>query len=476
MTKNFILDTNVLMSNPAAIFGYADNNVYLCGTVLQELDNHKNDDGERGYNAREAIRNIKSVISEALFGKTPLERYNILTQEGIVLNDEGGRLLFEPDGVTIDNLPKGYTLDKADNRIISTCAHLNRNQCKNEKVTLLTEDAGMYLNAEVCGIHAENVKNERIEYTGYSGHINLSIEDWTLIEEIYKKGSIDANRIPEIRKLEYPLFENQFATIGCGTKTVLTVYQRGIIYKIPDQELTNYDIKPMNKMQRYAMWALTNPNISLVILEGPAGTAKTFLSLACGLHQTDVRSSYSSKKDVYCGDSDIEPYGRILISRPNNRSSDADFGYLPGTLEEKMGPLVASYMDNLEEILGNSNTPIKETREIIEDMMYSRLIELCPLYAIRGRSIHNAYLICDEAQNATKNLIRDVVTRAGRNTKVIVAGDPRQIDNTSLDVHNNGLVYLKDCMKGSTNCAILRFDNENCVRSALAEDAIDRMK
>ncbi|HOY90574.1 MAG TPA: PhoH family protein, partial [Bacteroidales bacterium] len=84
--------------------------------------------------------------------------------------------------------------------------------------------------------------------------------------------------------------------------------------------------------------------------------------------------------------------------------------------------------------------------------------------------------ICDEAQNATKNLIRDVVTRAGRNTKVIVAGDPRQIDNTSLDAHNNGLVYLKDCMKGSTNCAILRFENENCVRSALAEDAIDRMK
>ena len=166
----------------------------------------------------------------------------------------------------------------------------------------------------------------------------------------------------------------------------------------------------------------------------------------------------------------------MLISRPNVETSDDGFGYLPGELENKMGPLIASYMDNLEEILGEKDTPIIETRRVIEDMMYNRLIELCPLYVIRGRSIHNAYLICDEAQNANKNLIRDVVTRAGRNTKIIICGDPRQIDNTALDKHNNGLIYLKDCMKGSPNCAIIRFENEHCVRSVLAEDAINRMK
>ena len=118
----------------------------------------------------------------------------------------------------------------------------------------------------------------------------------------------------------------------------------------------------------------------------------------------------------------------------------------------------------------------EEKRQTIEDMMYSRLIELCPLYAIRGRSIHNAYLICDEAQNATKGLIKDVVTRAGKNTKIIVAGDPTQIDNTSLSLHNNGLVYLKNCMKGDPLCAIIRFENDNCVRSDLAENALNRMK
>ena len=493
MVKNFVLDTNVFMSNSNALFGYKDNTIILCGTVLQELDKHKNDEGERGYNAREAIRHIQRVMKEALTGQNQIlngiikdkyssngkvSHFDILTKIGIPLNDEGGTLLFEPDGVKLENLPLGYELDRADNKIISSCIHMNKTYCKDNPVTLLTEDAGMQVNAETCGVCTDNVKNEQVEYTGYSGHINLEIENWNIIETIHKNKEIPVEKIPEIAKLEYPLYENQFVTVTSGSQSALTVYRKQTLFKIKeDLNIDQYNIKPLNKMQRYAMWALTNPDIPLVILEGPAGTAKTFLSLACGLSMVDTAKTYGKNLSYYGdGDSD-EQYGRLLIARPNNRSSDADFGYLPGTLEEKMGPLVASYMDNLEEILGgNDSRSLKETRQLIEDMMYDRSIELCPLYAIRGRSIHNAFLICDEAQNATKNLIRDVVTRAGKNTKIVVAGDPRQIDNTLLSLHNNGLVYLKDCMKGSPNCAILRFENENCVRSVLAEDAINRMK
>ena len=463
MIKNYLLDTNILMTNANAIFGFEDNNIYLCGTVLQELDKHKNDEGERGFNARESIRIIKNLIKEALDGKTKQERLDIISKHGIDL-PSGGKLFFEPDGVSEENLPKGYTLDRADNRIISSCVHMNKNYLKDSPVTLLTTDGGCYINSLVCGVNADDIRNEQVKYIGYSGHLNLEIEDWSLIDRIYKEDEIDLTDIPEIKNLKYPLYENQFVTITSGTKCVLTVYYKDKVHKINEHALHN-GIKPLNKMQHYAIWALTNPDIPLVILEGPAGTAKTFLSLACGLDMVDA------------GDhKDTEPYGRVLISRPNAKTNDADFGYLPGTLEEKMSPLIASYMDNLEEILGDKNTPIVETRRVIEDMMYNRLLELCPLYAIRGRSIHNAYLICDEAQNASKNLIRDVVTRAGRNTKIVVCGDPRQIDNTALDRNNNGLVYLKDCMKGSPNCAILRFENENCVRSILAEDAINRMK
>ena len=469
MVKNYLLDTNILMSNPSTLFNFEDNNVWLCGTVLQELDKHKRDIGEPGYNARESLRTIANLIYEAI-KKLPTteERLKLVREQGIDLNNgKGGKLFFEPDGVDVNNLPNGYDINVPDNRIISSCVHMNKNQCKDSPVTLLTNDGGCFINSVLCGVNADNVKSESVEYIGYSGHLDLEITDWTYIERIHKNKTIEANEIPEIRKLEYPLDENQFVTITSGDMCVLTVYQNGMINKIEDM-VVHDNIRPLNKMQQYAMWALTNPNIPLVILEGPAGTSKTFASLACGIHQLGIGDKRTRNN--------YELYDRVLISRPNAKTSDEDFGYLPGTLEEKMGPLVASYMDNLEAILGDKSNPIAETREVIEDMMSRRFIELCPLYSIRGRSINNAYLICDEAQNASKKLIKDVITRPCQNTKVIIAGDPSQVDNMLLDKRNNGLVYAKDCMKGSPLCAIIRFEPDNCVRSPLAEEAIKRMK
>lgn len=465
MAKNYLLDTHILMSNPEALFSFDDNNIYLCGTVIQELDKHTEDESEGGYNARESLKRITSIIKNAIESIPKNEVLDVVRTKGIALPN-GGRLFFEPDGVSANNLPKGYDISRPDNRIISSCIHMNNTYLKDNPVTLLTNHAGCFTNALICGVNAENVKNEE-SYIGYSGHLDLEIDDWSKINIIHSNGKILASDIDEINNLKYPLYENQFVTITCGNQSALTVYQKGYINKIDDMTVYR-KIKPLNKMQKYAMWALTNPDIPLVILEGPAGTSKTFTSLACGLHQLGMGSM--NKRH------DCEIYDRILISRPNAKTTDADFGYLPGTLEEKMSPLVASYMDNLEVILGDKDTPIADTRMVIEDMMYSRFIELCPLYSIRGRSINNAYLICDEAQNASRKLVKDVVTRPCKNTKVIIAGDPTQVDNTALSESNNGLVYAKDCMKGSPLCAIIRFDADNCVRSALAEDAINRMK
>ena len=460
-----MLDTNVLMSNPQALFTFEDNNVWVCGTILQELDKHKRDEGERGYNANEALKIIKNLIKNEIENvSTKEERLDIIRNKGISLGN-GGRLFFEPDGVDASYLPKGYDISVPDNRIISSCIHMNKNYLKDNPVTLLTNDGGCFINALVCGVNSDNVKNEEVEHTNYTGHLDLTIEDWEIINKIHADGHISADVIPELKKLDYPLYENQFVTITSGNLSVLTVYQKGIIKKIDDM-LVHDNIRPLNKMQTYAMWALTNPDIPLVILEGPAGTSKTFVSLACGLHQLGVGDKRTEN----------ELYDRICISRPNAKTQDPDFGALPGDLSEKMGPLVASYMDNLEVILGDKDTSIKETREVISDMMFNGFIELCPLYSIRGRSINNAYLICDEAQNASKRLIKDVVTRPCKNTKVIIAGDPSQVDNSYLNKNNNGLVYAKECMKGSPLCAIIKFDEEHCVRSPLAEEAIKLMK
>ena len=498
MVKNFVLDTNVFMSNANALFGYDDNVIILCGTVLQELDKHKNDEGERGYNAREAIRSIRQVVRDALDGKNEIlnaeiaqvqkakewdsiPNIYILTKHGIPLNEKGGRLLFEPDGVKQEYLPKGYELDRADNKIISSCIHMNKSYCKDNPAILLTEDASMQLNAEVCGIRAENVKNEQIEYTGYSGHVNLPIADSKIIDRLNKDQCIEADLIPEIAQLDYPLYQNQFVTITAqtmkGKQSVLTVFQGDHILKIPeDLTLNDYKIKPLNKMQRYAMWALTNPAIPLVVLEGPAGTAKTFLSLACGLSMVDTASYYG--KDLSYDDREANKYyNKLIIAKPNHGGADKDYGYLPGSLEEKMGPVNASYNDNLEVILsGGDKRSLRDTKELIADFMETGIIESCPLYAIRGRTIHDSFFICDEAQNANKQLIKDIITRPAFNTKIVVAGDPTQIDNTSLNEHNNGLIYAKDSMKGDPLCAIIRFEEEHNVRSPLSAAALKRMK
>ena len=474
MIKNYLLDTNILLTNPNAIFEFEDNNIFLCGTTLQEIDKFKEEKGtERGYNAREVCRildNLREIGIEYYINKSmSIEEQKDISSKifnykhGVPLSS-GGKLFIEPDGVNIENLPKGYSLDNPDNRIISSCIHMNNSYLSTNHIILLTNDISMRINGCICGLQVQGVKNDLVQNVGYTGHLELNIEDWNITQELFTNKQINISKIKEIQKLEYPLLENQFVSINCGNTCVLTVHQNGVLNKIDDIKL-GLDIKPLNKMQTYAMWALLNPDIPLVILEGPAGTSKTFISLVCGLEQLDVGDHAPN-----------EPYKRMMISRPNAVNSDPDFGYLPGTLEEKMSPLISSYMDNLEEILGDKDTPTTDTRFKIEDMMSTGIIELCPLYSIRGRSIHNSYLICDEAQNATKNLIRDVVTRAGKNTKIIVAGDPRQVDAHTLNSKNNGLVYLKDSMKGSPLCAILKFDNSNCVRSKLAEESITRMK
>ena len=473
MVKNYMLDTNVLCSNPNAFFEFEDNNVWLCGTILQELDKFKEEKGtERGYNARNVCKILDRLREDglALYVDKSASRevqrkqtQSIFSYEagcGIPL-ESGGKLYIEPDGVSEENVPKGYSLSSPDNRIISSCVHMNKSYLKDNPVILLTNDVSNRVNSTVCGVEVQGVKNDLVEDTDYTGHRDYETIDYSLIDELYKYKEIDVPSDLDDLK------ENEFVTIHSGTQSALSVHQNGKLKLIEKEKIHLINgVKPLNKMQTYAMWALTNPDIPLVILEGPAGTSKTFVSSACGLSQIPLDEQDKSTR-----------YKRLMISRPNKSSSDDDFGFLPGDLAEKMGPLLSSYYDNIEEILkGKSETPMSEIRMQIEDLMEQKLIEITPLYTIRGRSIHNSFLICDEAQNAGKNLVRDVITRAGRNCKIVVAGDPRQVDAPTLSRRNNGLVYAASCMIGSSNCAYIKFANENCVRSELAEDAIQRMK
>ena len=461
MIKNFLLDTSTLLQNPDNLFGFQDNNVWLSGTTLQELDAKKSQPGEAGHNARETVR-----ILDDLRKKGDLEK-------GVPLKN-GGKLFIEADGVKKELLPDGFSLNVPDNRIISTCLYLNGNRCKKSPIILLTNDISMRVNASICGIRVEEIRNDRIEKTGYRGHIDLDVTSG-LINTLYANKSLQANMIKgklhdigtDITKDD--LHENEFITLHAGKQSALSVYRDGILHPVREQTVFG-GITPLNKMQAYALYALMAPveDIPLVILSGQAGTSKTFLSLAAGMSQTYIGQGTEDAR-----------YGKMLISRPNSQTTDPGFGFLPGDLGDKMTPLIASYTDNLDVILRGKhgkNENRDQIRMQIDDLFENGSIELCPLSYIRGRSLMNSYIICDEAQNGTKGLIKDVITRAGRGTKVIVAGDVTQVDNTTLDEWNNGLSYCISRLAGKSKyVAYIDFPDTCCVRSPLAEMAIQLM-
>lgn len=445
MIKIFVLDTNILLANAENIYGFDDNYVCITGTTLQELDSKKDHGGEVGYNARECCRLLDELRGVG----------DLLT--GVNLPNQG-KLFIEPDGVKQEYLPNGFHLSSPDNRIISTCIHLMKKA--KESVVLVTNDISMRINATACGVAVEAYKNDRIEESGYTGYTDIDTGS-DVINHVYKEEVVPFTM--------EGLLENEFVTLHAESQSALTMYRNGFLRRVNEQVLFG-GVKPKNLMQRYMMHALKLPaeEVPLTILKGAAGTAKTFLSLAAALDDTYVdQRRWKNNR-----------YQKILISRPNAEAADPGFGYLPGDLEEKMTPLLAPYFDNLFELF-RLNSPEEDTDQInmqINDLFANGIIEVCPLSYIRGRTISNAVIICDEVQNAKKSLIRDVITRAGHNTKVIICGDVEQIDNPLLDKQNNGLTYAIESMKGSNMAAILELSKKSSVRSPLASEAIKRMQ
>ena len=445
MVKNYLIDTNILLQNPNSIFGFDDNNVWICGTTLQELDSKKTFPGEVGFHAREACRILDGI------------RQSGDLREGVPIKS-GGKLFIEPDGVKQELLPEGFYISVPDNRIISSCLYLNSGKLKDSPVILLTNDVSMRVNASICGLKVQGVRNDMVETNNYTGHADRDV-DGDLIDDVYANGKVTAG------SLGADLLENEFVTLHNGKQSALTIFRNGKFENIKVPRLFG-DIKPLNAMQSYAIWALMQPveDIPLVIMTGPAGTSKTFLALATGLTQTSIGQ--------VSGD-----YQKILISRPNVETSERGWGYLPGSLDEKMQPLLAAYFDNLTTIFRGKDGEDRETVQMqIDDLFESGAIEMTPLNFIRGRSLQNSFIILDEAQNAPRSLIRDVITRAGMGSKVVIAGDLRQVDSPTLDSHSSGLNFCLSKMAGNPLVCVIGYSEDHCVRSPLAEAAIRLMK
>lgn len=431
--KTFVLDTNVLLHDPQSIFKFQDNLLIIPLTVLEELDTMKRIPGDLGKNSREIIRILDSLK----------ERGTGTLNTGVTL--EGGlevRIVPDAKPQSHDPLP----LDIKDNRILLTAWYLAKSG--QQPVIYVSKDIASRVKAESIGLLAEDYENLKVDSNSLSRGLQKIETEKREIDLFYKDGHISLANAPALGANEYCLMTSPENSSAIG-KYNQQLKQIDPLLKTPPL----WGIKPKNIEQRCAIDLLMRDEIKLVALIGQAGTGKTLLALAAGLRKVFDESVYS----------------RILVSRPIVPLG-RDIGYLPGTKEEKLFNWMQPIYDNLEFLCDSSGT---EPSETLKWVMESKKLEMEAVTFIRGRSLPKMFIIVDEAQNLTPHEVKTIISRAGEGTKVILAGDPSQIDNPYLDKDSNGLSYT-----------IFRFQNQKIFghmfldkteRSELAAIAADLM-
>ena len=455
MVKTFVLDTNVLIQSPYSLLSFEENNLVLPIVCLEELDALKSDEGERGSNARECIRFLERL---RLSG-------NLL--EGVPLQN-GGTLRIEQNYTNIA-LPCDFHESKHDNRLLKVCKGIADQKLP---VILVTKDILLRLKAQLIGLEAQDFTTEQAPAPAeqYSGRTEVYTSDDKL--NTLKKKGLDADDVYLLVEGERKPFThvvNQFIIVHSEEnerKTILARYEGKRIESLQFIRKEPFGVKPRNVGQYFLQEALmmSADDAPLVIVKGAAGTAKTFYSLAVGLEKVL--------------ESDPREYRKILLTRPNVQF-DEDIGFLPGSEQEKIAPFLRPAIDNLELLVDrNEKERYKNERELrgkIDELFDRGIITAEAMNFIRGRTITHTYLVIDEAQNLTPKQAKGLITRVGKGTKIILLGDPQQIDHPLLDERTNGLSYASERMKGSRYCWQITMLPEECERSALAADAANKM-
>lgn len=404
-TKTFVIDTNVLIHRPDAILSFRDSEIIVPMWVLEELDRLKTFSDERGRNARQAIRFL----------------------------DESGRHGNLADGVRIENgsvlkvvstlpdeTPNDFLQDKADNKIILTAWQV---QNAGGRVFFVSKDINARVKATALGIKAVDYEKQKIDitklYTGFSS-IDTRPE---IYRELENNGSVPwSDELPPNHYLLLRDREHEEEIIGRYVRASRTL-------EYVDHKMQSVaGIRPLNDEQRIALDLLLNPEVQLVSLVGKAGTGKTLLAIAAGLKQT----------------LEDKQYKRVLVSRPVVPMGK-DIGYLPGAKNEKLSHWMQPLFDNLEFIMSVYH---RQNFKQPDQLISNNIIELEALSYIRGRSLPSQFIIIDEAQNLSPHEVKTIVSRAGTDAKVVLTGDPYQIDSPYLDANSNGLTYLVEAFKG----------------------------
>ncbi|MEE2900873.1 MAG: PhoH family protein [Myxococcota bacterium] len=404
MKKNFILDTNVLLHDSNAILAFEEHTVTVPIYVIEEIDNFKRDQSELGRSARSVGRLLDGLREEGELAK------------GVEL-ETGGTLVV---AFTARNLPESMRIgNSVDNRILAVALEAKEQDPESESI-LVTKDVNLRIRADALGLKTEDYDAEKVEIDElYSGVIDIEAKGED-IDEFYSKGTLPLpdpyyhpNEFVHLRDPSNPS-HSALGKVDLLENTVVPIrrHKEGV-----------WGVRPRNKEQSFAFDLLMDDDVKLVTLVGKAGTGKTLLAIAAGLHKVTEESVFQ----------------KVLVSRPVFPLG-RDIGYLPGDIEEKVSPWMQPIFDNVEFLMGLSNAEKRNGRSHRE-LIDLGLLQIEPLTYIRGRSIPNQYLIVDEAQNLTPHEVKTIVTRAAEGTKIVLTGDPYQIDNPYIDSSNNGLVH-----------------------------------
>jgi len=404
--KTYLLDTNVYMTSVEAIYSFDEHNIAIPTIVLDEIDKHKHRQDLAGANARRLNRLLDDLRSVGSLNT------------GVNLKDGCGEVKVVEHHP--DCIPVGLKADNSDNKIVASALTLLD---QGHNLVVVSRDINLRVKCDAYGIACEDYELEKVVESAdemYGGIEKRTVPN-ALIDSVYM-GSAELD--------DDTLFPNQYLILSGledAKKSALVRYneQTKSLMRLTKRSGNNWGFTPRNKEQEFALDALYDSGIDVVSLVGRAGTGKTLLAIAAGLDQV----TNPSKKTTY---------RKLIVTKPIEPVGK-DIGFLPGTMEEKLLPWLAPIKDNLESLIGDKTA--------MEMYMEQGVIEIEAMTFIRGRSISNAYIIVDEAQNMTAHEIKTILTRVGEGTKIILTGDVQQIDNSYVDAESNGLTYVVEKFK-----------------------------
>ncbi|MBN2340537.1 MAG: PhoH family protein [Deltaproteobacteria bacterium] len=417
MKKTFILDTNVLLNDPNSLYTFEENDVIIPIYVLEEVDTFKKDMSELGKNAR--------AISRILDG---LRAHGRLV-DGVSVNDEGGTLRV---AFATKELPKEFALlgNTADSRILAVANQMQK-ESPDTPCIFVTKDINLRVRGAALGLQVMDYMADKVHMDDlYSGRFERTVDD-ELMQQLFANGEA---QVPVESDQDEKMPPNSFAVLHGATgggSAIVRIQSDGTTARVlKGNGPSVWGIRPRNKEQHFAFELLLDDNVRLVTLVGQAGTGKTLLALAAGLQKA----------------AEEQVYQRLLVSRPVFPLGK-DIGFLPGDVNEKLRPWMQPVHDNLELLLGISSRE-KRTGRSSDELFDMDMVHIEPLTYIRGRSIPSQFILVDEAQNLTPHEVKTIITRAGDDTKIVLTGDPYQIDNPYVDATNNGLVHVVKRFKG----------------------------